>query len=213
MNVMLSLILCLILSGCAAFTQLVATSSPPPSSASEVLQFYNDAQALAPTELRQLYAQEQARLTQADAPEGPLRLAILLTIQGTPFHDNGHAAELLRAYTQQARHDADLRALASLLLSTLSEAQRQVTRYRETKVALNDVIKEKSQLEHRYEWAQNRLAHAQNERSQHEKHYQQVNEALRQEKQTVENLRQQIEQLKTIEKMLNERKVKKTPAT
>ena len=213
MNVMLSLILCLILSGCAAFTQLVATSAPPPSSASETLQFYNDAKALTPTALRQLYAQEQARLTQADAPAGPIRLALLLTIQGTPFHDNSRAAELLRAYTQQTHHDADLRALASLLLSTLSEAQRQVTRYQKTKLALDGVIKEKTQIEHRYEWTKNRLAHAQNERSQHEKHYEQVNEALRQEKQTVENLREQIEQLKTIEKMLNERKVKKTPAT
>ena len=214
MKIMLSLILCLILAGCAAFTHLVATSSAPPrSSASEALQYYHNAQTLEPAALRRLYAQEQALLTQSNDPEDALRVALLLTIQKTPFHDNSRAAELLRAYAQQARHDDDLRALASLLLSTLSETQRQVTRYQQTKQALDGAMKEKSQLEHRYKWAKNRLAHAQQERSQHEQHYQEVHKALRQEKETVESLRNQIEQLKTIEKMLNKRKVKTNPAT
>ena len=57
------------------------------------------------------------------------------------------------------------------------------------------------------------MARIQDERNRHEADYQKINEALRQEKETVEGLRQQIEQLKIIEQMLNERKLKKTPAT
>ncbi len=214
MKFVFRLILCLLLSGCAQFTNLVATStSPEPPSISRVLQYYQNAKALATGELEELYAQEEARVEDTSDPERTLRVALLLTLQGTVFHDSGRAAKLLQAYTQQADHDGDLRALASLLLSTLIETQYQMTRYREIKLELDGVIKEKSQLQQRYEQARTRLARIQNDRNKHEAHYQKVHEALRQEKETVENLREQIEQLKIIEKMLNERKLKKTPAT
>lgn len=214
MKFVLSLMLCLILSGCAQFTNLVATSSSPePPSVSRVLQYYHNAKALAPDELHELYAQEEARMEDADDPERTLRVALLLTLQGTDFHNNGRAATLLQHYTQQADHDGDRLALASMLLSTLSQAQHHATRYREAKLKLDGVIKEKAQLQQHYERARARLTRIQHEQNKYEEHYQQVSEALRQEKETVENLRKQIEQLKTIEKTLNERKHKKTPAT
>jgi predicted RNase H-like nuclease (RuvC/YqgF family) len=214
MKFALSLALCTTLLGCAPFTHWVATLAPPePPSVSRVLQYYHNAKALAPDELRELYTQEAARVKDTDDPERMLRVALLLTLQGTAFRDCGHAAMLLQDYTQQVDNDSDLRALAFLLLSTLTEAQRQVTRYQQTKHELDGVIREKLQLQHRYEWASKRLARIQNEYNKHEEHYQKVNEALRQEQETVENLRKQIEQLKIIEQMLNERKLKKTPAT
>jgi hypothetical protein len=214
MKFALSFMICIIVSGCAQFTTLVATSTPSePASVSRVLQYYHNAKALPPDELQELYAQEEARVGDTDDPERILRVALLLTLQGTVFHDSDRATTLLQDYSQQADNDSDLRVLAFLLLSTLSEAQRQVTRYEQTKHELDGVIREKSLLQHRYEWASKRLARIQDERNRHEADYQKINEALRQEKETVEGLRQQIEQLKTIEQMLNERKLKKTPAT
>jgi len=214
MKFVLSLILCMILSSCASFTNLVATSTPPePPSVSRVLQYYHNAKVLAPDELQELYAQEEAQMGDTEDPERAFRVALLLTVQGTDFQDHERAATLLHDYAQQADHDGDLRALALLLLGTLTETQRQVTRYQEAKHELDGVIKEKTQLQKRYEWAQQRLARIQSEQNKHEEHYQQINKALRKEQKTVENLRKQIEQIKTIEKMLNERKLKKTPAT
>ncbi|WP_089720688.1 hypothetical protein, partial [Candidatus Entotheonella palauensis] len=196
MKFVLSLMLCLILSSCAQFTNWVATSTPPePPSVSRVLQYYHNAKALTPDELHELYAQEKARVGDADDPERMLRVALLLTLQGTRFHDNGRAANLLQAYTQQTVPDGDLRVLASLLLSTLSETQHHATRYEETKLELDGAIKEKSQLQQQYERARNRLARIRYENHKYEEHYQKVKEALRQEKETVENLRKQIEQL------------------
>jgi hypothetical protein len=214
MKFMLSLMVCIILSGCAQFTNLVATTTPSePQSVSRVLQYYHNAKILASDELHELYTQEEAHMGEADDPERTLRVALLLTLQGTAFHDNERAATLLQDYTQREDSNSDLRALAFLLLGTLSETQRQVTRYQEAKLELDGVLKEKSQLFQRYEWAKKRLARIQSEHSKYEEHYQRVSEALRQEKETGENLRKQIEQLKVIEKMLNERKPKKTPAT
>jgi len=214
MKFALSLMIFIIVSGCAQFTTLVATSTPSePPSVSRVLQYYHNAKALPPGELQELYAQEEACVGDTDDPECILRVALLLTLQGTVFHDSDRATTLLQDYSQQADNDSDLRVLAFLLLSTLSEAQRQVTRYEQTKHALDGVLREKSLLQHRYEWASKRLARIQDERNRHEADYQKINEALRQEKETVESLRKQIEQLKIIEQMLNERKLKKTPAT
>lgn len=216
MKVVLSLIVSVILSGCAQFTNLVATSTPPARpSVSGVLQYYHNAKALVPDELNELYAQEDARLGDVEDadPERALRVAMLLTLQGTVFHNTGRAARLLQDSMQQSGNDEDLRALASLLLNTLSETQRQVTRYQETKLELEGVIKEKSQLQQQYQSARKRLARIQTEQNKYEANYQKVNEALRQEKETVENLRKQIEQLKTIEKTLKERKLKKPPST
>jgi len=214
MKFVFCLMCCLILSGCAQFTNWVATSTPPePPSVSRVLQYFYNAKGLAPGELNELYAQEEASLRDANDPERTLRMALLLTLQGAVFHDSERAAQLLQEYTQQADQDDDLRALAFLLLGTLSETQRHVTRYREAKLELDSVIKEKEQLQQRYERAKTQLVRIQHEQNKYEKHYQKVHEALRQEKETVENLRDQIEQLKIIEKTLNERKLKKTPAT
>lgn len=213
-KVTLSLVFSLILSGCAQFTNWVATSIPPEQlSVSGVLQYYHNAKTLTPEELHELYVQEEAHLGDVDDPERTLRVALLLTLQGTAFHDTGYAARLLQDYIQQADQDDDLRTLASLLLSTLSETQRHVTRYQETKLELDGVMKEKSRLQRRYQWARKRLARIQDEHDKHEEDYQKINEALRQEKEMVENLRNQIEQLKSIEKTLNERKLKKPPET
>lgn len=210
----LSLVLSLVLAGCSQITHMAATSpAPAQPSVSRVLQYYNDAKALPPHELNQLYAQEAIRVGDTDDPERPLRVALLLTLRGTSFHDTNRATRIFQRYSQQTANDDDLRALASLLLNTLTEAQRHVTRYQETKLELDGVIEEKSQLQAQYEQAQARLARIRNEQTKRRANYQKVNEALRQEKETVENLRKQIEQLKTIEKTLNERKLKKTPAT
>ncbi len=209
-----SLMLCLMLSGCAQFTNWVATSTPSePPSVSRVLQYYHNAKALAPNELHELYAQEDARVGEADDPERALRVALLLMVPETDFHSHNRAAQLLQDYTQPEKHNSDLHALAFLLLSTLTETQRFITRYQEIKLKLDGAIKENVQLQQRYERARARLTLFQNEQNKHEEHYQKVNEALRQEKEEVENLRKLIEQLKTIEKTINERKLKKTPAT
>lgn len=212
MKIALSLMLSLALVGCPQFTHMVATSPAPEPSVSRVLQYYNDAKALSSRELNALYAQEVVRVGDADDPERPLRVALLLTLQGTAFRNTNRATRILQRYSQQTDND-DLRALASLLLNTLNETQRHVTRYQETKLELDGVIKEKSQLQQQYEQAQERLASIQNEQNKRQANYRKINEALRQEKETVENLRKQIEQLKTIEKTLNERKLKKPPAT
>lgn len=209
-----SLMLCLLLSGCAQFTNWVATSTPPePPSASRVLQYYHNAKALAPKELNELYAQEAARIQEANDPERGLRVALLLTLPGTLFHDSARAAKLLQDYTQQTESDRDLRALAALLLSTLSETQRQVVRYEEIKLELDGVIEEKTKIQRQYGQAKKRLTRIQREHNKHEESYQKIKSDLDQEKKTVENLRKQIEQLKIIEKTLNERKLKKPPAT
>lgn len=210
MKIALSLMLSLALVGCPQFTHMVATSPAPEPSVSRVLQYYNDAKALSSRELNALYAQEVVRVGDADDPERPLRVALLLTLQGTAFRNTNRATRILQRYSQQTDND-DLRALASLLLNTLNETQRHVTRYQETKLELDGVIKEKSQLQQQYEQAQERLASIQNEQNKRQANYRKINEALRQEKETVENLRKQIEQLKTIEKTLNERKLKKPP--
>lgn len=214
MKIALGLIVSLILVGCPQLTHMVATSpTPVRPSVSRVLQYYHNAKALVPHELNELYAQEAVRVGDADDPERPLRVALLLMLQGTAFHNTNRATRILQRYTQQEANDDDLRALASLLLNTLSEAQRHVTRYQETKLELDGVIEEKSQLQLQYQQAQKRLAHIRSEQSKRQANYQKMNEALRQEKERVENLRKQIEQLKTIEKTLNERKLKKPPAT
>ncbi len=210
MKFALSLMLCLILSGCAQFTNWVATSIPPePPSVSRVLQYYHNAKALAPDELKELYAQEAAHLEEPNDPERPLRVALLLMLPETDFHDNGRAAQLLQDYTQQADLDGDLSALAFLLLSPLMETQRHVARHLELQQELDTVIKEKWKLQQRFDQARARLTRMQNEQNK----YEEVHDALLQEKATVESLRKQIEELKTIEKTLNERKLKKTPST
>src|SRR5688500_5562735 len=113
MKFALSLMLIIIVLGCAQFTILVATSTPSElPSVSRVLQYYHTAKALMPDELQELYAQEEAHVGDADDPERPLRVALLLTLQGTVFHDSDRAATLLQDYSQQADNDSDLRTLA-----------------------------------------------------------------------------------------------------
>ncbi len=213
MKIVWCLLLSLALVSCAQFTNMVATSPPAQPSVSRVLQYYNNAKALAPHELNELYAQEAVRVGETDDPERPLRVALLLTLQGTAFQNTSRATRILERYTQQEANDDELRALASLLLNTLSETQRHVTRYQETKLELDGVLKEKTQLQQQYQLAKKRLARIHTEQTKRQANYQKMNEALRQEKERVENLSKQIEQLKTIEKTLNERKLKKPPAT
>ena len=102
---------------------------------------------------------------------------------------------------------------ASFLHYILSQAHYHEHLYEEAKEKLNTALKERDQQAALYERTKLQLDHSGLEKRKQQARYNKTNRALHREKQEVENLRKQIEQLKTIEKTINKRKQTDSPST
>lgn len=200
--------------GCTSYVQNLV--SPKPDDVTQVatlLAFFDRAKSLHPNELEALYTKEQKAALYPHNTESTLRLAMLLTIQNTTFRDPRRATRLLQRYMASNSQNTELRQLASLLLHMTADLQQYEAIYRETREKLNENVAERKTQERKYHLVKNQLKEIQFEKRQQQARTKRVDTELKRERQEVENLRKKIEQLKTIEKTITERKKDLQPAT
>jgi hypothetical protein len=183
------------------------------SQITDFLQYFHHAKSLDRKELHQLYIQEEGILFNQNDHDSTLRLALLSLLQDSKLQTTSRAIDLLQSSLYENHPDKERRHLAVFLLHTLSQSQYRALNHQITTEKLNMALKERDELAARYQQVKVQLEHAWIERHKQHIHNEQANQALLQEQRAVENLRKQIEQLKVIEKTLDQRKKEKPPAT
>ena len=206
--------LVVVLSGCASnWPKFILLESSRPSQLNEFLQYFHDAKSLDPTELHQLYIEEEEILFYQDDQDSVVRLALLSLLQESKLKTTPRSIDLLKTYLYENNSEETVHHFVSFLHYVLSQAQYHDTLYEEAKGKLNTALKERDQQAALYERTKLQLDHSGLEKRKQQAQYKKTNRALHREKQEVENLRKQIEQLKTIEKTINKRKQTDSPST
>jgi hypothetical protein len=180
---------------------------------SEVLRYFHHVKSLSQEELLRLYAYEEKQLFERGDNQRVLNIALLLTLPNTSFQDSTRALTLLDAYASEDRHPEPLKDLAFLLSYMIRERQYQAIFSEMARKELNNILEERDEKEKLYQIAKQKVDEILAEKKYQESLYKELHKELNKEKETVESLRKKIEQLKTIEKNINERKQSKAPAT
>ena len=202
------------LTGCTSYVQNLVSSEPENATqVATLLAFFDRAKSLQPHDLEILYTREQKAALHPNDTESMIRLAMLLTIRNTAFRNPRRATQLLKQFMASNSQNTELRQLASLLLHMTADLNQYEAIYKETKEKLNENVAERRTQEKKYHFVKNQLKEVQSEKQEQQAHTQKVNSELRKERQEVETLRKKIEQLKTIEKTITERKKDLQPST
>lgn len=206
---------------CLLVTLTVSASEQPPvtlrekgnSQITTFLQYFYHAKSLDPTKLHELYMQEEEALLNRKDDDSILRLALIALLPDDKLQTTSCAIDLLQSYLHEHSPDEEKRQFAAFLLHTLAQLQYRTLNQHMIQEKLNTTLQEHDELTARYQQTKGQLEHAWAERRQQRIHNKNANQALRQERRTVANLRKQIEQLKGIEKKLDQRKKDISPST
>ena len=214
MRIVVVCLLILLLIGCTSYVQRFV--APEPSSTAQVatlLTFFDRAKSLQPKALNALYTAEEAAFLYQGNAENTIRLAMLLTIRNAQFRDPHRATLLLEKYMASNPQNVELRQLASLLLYMTANLQQYEAVYKNTQKKLNANMAARRTQERQYHFVRNQLKEVQSEKQEQQAQTRKVDTELRRERQAVEDLRKKIEQLKTIEKTITDRKKELQPST
>jgi hypothetical protein len=207
-------LLILLFIGCTSYVQKIVAPEPPSTTqVAALLTFFDQAKSLQPQALDALYTAEEAAFLYQDSAENTIRLAMLLTIRNTTFRDPNRATLLLQKYMASNPQNAELRQLASLLLYMTANLRQYEAVYKDTKKKLNANVVARRTQERQYHSVRNQLKEVQSEKQEQQAQTRKVDTELRKERQAVEDLRKKIEQLKTIEKTITDRKKELQPST
>jgi hypothetical protein len=177
------------------------------------LQYFYRAKSLDPKKLQELSMQEEEALLNREDDDSILRLALIALLPDANPQSTSCAIDLLQSYLHENNPDEEKRQFAAFLLHTLSQLQYRTLNQHITQKKLNMTLQERDQLTARYHQTKGQLEHAWAERHKQHIHNEKAKQALLQERRTVANLRKQIEQLKGIEKKLDQRKKDISPST
>lgn len=179
----------------------------------EILRYFHHVKSLSQEELSRLYVYEEERLSERGNDQHVLKFALLLTLPGTAFQDVSRALALVDAYLSEDKHPESLKNLAFLLSHMIHERQYQAILYEIASKELYDTIEQRDEKEKLYHNTKQKIDEILAEKKRQESLYKELHKELDKEKATVKDLRKTIEQLKTIEKSINERKQPKVPST
>lgn len=177
------------------------------------LQYFYRAKSLDPKKLQELSMQEEETLLTRKDDDSILRLALIALLPDANLQTTSCAIDLLQSYLHENNPDEEKRQFAAFLLHTLSQLQYRTLNQHIIQEKLNTTLQERDELTARYHQTQGQLEHAWSEGHKQRIHNKKAKQALLQERRTVENLRKQIEQLKGIEKKLDQRKKDISPST
>jgi hypothetical protein len=177
------------------------------------LQYFYHAKSLDAKKLHELYMQEEDALLNRKDNDSILRLALIALLPDAKLQTTSCVIDLLQSYLHENNPDEERRQFAAFLLHTLSQLQYRALNQHIIQEKLNTTLQERDELTASYQQTKGQLEHAWSEGRKQRMHNQKATQALLQERRTVENLRKQIEQLKGIEKKLDQRKKDISPST
>jgi len=210
-------VVCLVfylLTGCALqWSRVQPAEDGDASKTNEILRYFHNVKSLSQEELLHLYAYEEEQLFARENDQNLLKFALLLILPDTEFQDIPRALAILDACMSEDKYSEPLKNFAYLLSHMIREVQYQEILYKITNKEFHNAVEEKEEKEKLYNSTKQKIDTILSEKRHQESLYKELYKELDKEKATVKNLRKTIEQLKTIEKSINERKQPKAPAT
>jgi hypothetical protein len=165
-------------------------------------------------ELKNEYKNRENLYGNEKSKENALKYVFLMILPNSEFYNSHRAAYILDEMIMRSGNNRDsYKNIAVLIRDVIVVSNKKDFLYEETNKRLDNIISEKQAKESLYQEISKKIDSIMVEYDKKDILNKKLNEEISAQKQTVERLQKKIEELKAIEKSINERKISKEPAT
>jgi hypothetical protein len=180
----------------------------------DILNYYDEIKTMSGVELRSEYKNKEKLYLNEKSKENTLKYVFLMLLPNSEFY-NSHRADYIldEMIMKSGDNKGSFRSIAALIRDIIAVGNKKDILYEETNKKLDNVISEKQAKEFLYQEMSKKIASIIEEYEKTESLNKKLNEEITVQKQAIERLQKKIEELKAIEKSINERKSSKEPTT
>ena len=183
-------------------------------SVEEALNYYEEIKAMSNIEIKNEYENKEYLYINAKDKKNTLKYVLLMISPNSEFYNSHRAAYILdEMITRSGNGKGTYRNFAILMRDVITEINKKDLLYDETNKKLNNIISEKQERDFTYQEINKKIDSIMVEHEKKDNLNKKLNEEINIQKQAVERLQKKIEELKAIEKSINERKISKEPKT
>jgi hypothetical protein len=180
----------------------------------DILHYYDEIKAMSGVEIRSEYKNKENLYLNEKSKENTLKYVFLMLLPNSEFYNSHRAAYILDEMIMKSGDNKDpFKNIAALIRDIIAVGNKKDLLYEETNKKLDNIISEKQTKELLCQEMSKKIASITEEYEKKESLNKRLNEEIAVQKQAVERLQKKIEELKAIEKSINERKVSKEPTT
>jgi hypothetical protein len=179
-----------------------------------VLNYYEEIKTMSNIELKNEYKNIEKLYISEKSNENALKYAFLMILPNSEFYNSHRAAYILDEIIMKSGSGNEFcKDIAILIRDIITISNKKDFLYEETNKRLDNVISEKQEKDFLYQEMSKKISSIMEEYEKKDSLNKKLNEEIVVQKQTVERLQKKIEELKEIEKSINERKSSKEPTT
>ncbi len=183
-------------------------------SVDDVLNYYEEVKIMSNAELKNEYKNKENLYANEKNKENILKYVFLMISPNSEFYNSHRATYILDEFIVRSSNNKDpYRNIAMLIRDVISSSNKKDFLYEEANKKLDSIISEKHEKDFLYQEISKKIDSILEEYEKKDSLNRKLNEEITVQKQTVERLQKKIEELKAIEKSINERKNSKEPTT
>jgi hypothetical protein len=180
----------------------------------DALNYYDEIKTMSNVELKNEYKNRENLYINEKSKENTLKYVFLMILPNSEFYNGHRAADILdEIITKSGSNKDPYKNIAMLIRDIISTSNKKDFLYEKINKRLDNIISEKKEKEFLYQEISKKITVIMEEYEKKNTLNKKLNEEISLQKQTVERLQKKIEELKAIEKSINERKVSKEPTT
>jgi hypothetical protein len=188
--------------------------APGEESVDAILNYYEEVKIMSDIELKNEYKNKENLYINEKSKENTLKFVFLMISPKSEFYNSHRAAYILDELIMRSGNNKDLyKNIAILIRDIIVVNNKKDFLYEETNKRLNNIISEKQEKDFLYQEISKKFASITAEYEKADSLNKKLSEEITAQRLTVEILQKKIEELKEIEKSINERKNSKEPTT
>jgi hypothetical protein len=179
-----------------------------------ILNYYEEVKIMSDIELKNEYKNRENLYINEKSKENTLKFVFLMISPKSEFYNSHRAAHILDELIMRSGNNKDpYKNIAILIRDIIVVNNKKDFLYEETNKRLNNIISEKQEKDFLYQEMSKKFASIMAEYEKADNLNKKLSEEITAQRLTVEILQKKIEELKEIEKSINERKNSKEPTT
>ena len=180
----------------------------------QVAKYFHYISTLQLEQQRQAYEEARLAYTENENYTNTLRYVLFLLLPAPELNNSGEAERIMMSVLKANQNeDNSLEHISTLLFHLVKEINKNKILYKnQSKQLGSDISKKEEQLLF-YQMRNKKLRGMIKKEDQLKKHIHELNNKLKEKDITIESLQKKIEELKTIERNLNQRRNTKSPTT
>jgi hypothetical protein len=183
-------------------------------SVNDILNYYGEVKVMSDVEIKSEYKNKENLYINEKNKENMLKFVFLMISPTSEFYNSHRAAYILDELITKSSNDTDpYKNIAMIIRDIIVVSNKKDFLHEETNKRLDSILSEKQEKDFLYQEMSKKIVTIIEDYEKKDSLNKKLNEEITAQRLTVERLQKKIEELKEIEKSINERKNSKEPTT